>query len=177
MRVLGLTYRMFTIIVNIGGCMKFGFIVHSQSGNTLSVAKKLIDQLKYKGHEVFLIHIKSEDVNKSMQHPEALITVYEDNFTEVDVLIVGAWTQAFSLCRGMDYYCKHHLNVNSKETHVYVTHHFPYEWMGGTHAIKQLSNILKTKQHSIVSSKVFNWSRKNKDQQIQHWVESLLAKY
>jgi NAD(P)H dehydrogenase (quinone) len=157
--------------------MKFGFIIHSQSGNTLSVAKKLIDQLKYNGHEVYLTHIKSKDVNTSMQHPEALITVSEESFSEVDVLIVGGWVQAFSLCRGLGYYCQHQLNVKAKDTHIFVTHHFPFEWLGGTHAIKQLSSILITQKHSIRSSKVFNWSRKNNDEQVQDWVESLLKQY
>jgi len=154
--------------------MKIGFIIHSQSGNTLSVAKKLMDQLKQQGHEVVLTHLKDENVNTSMQHPERLITVMNESYPKVDLLIVGGWVQAFSLCRGLAYYAQQQLNIQAQETHLFVTHHFPYEWMGGNHAIKQLSTLLKGKNHKIKSTKIFNWSRKNNQQQIQQWVDSMI---
>lgn len=155
--------------------MKIGFIVHSQSGNTLSVAQKVIDQLKAQGHDVMLTHIKDEDVNVSMQHPERFITVVDEVTSNVDVLFIGGWVQAFSLCRGLNFAIQHHFNIQSKETHLFLTHHFPFEWMGGTNAMKQLTKHVIAKEHQVKTTKIFNWSRKNNQQLIEQWVDSMIT--
>lgn len=155
--------------------MKIGFIIHSQSGNTLSVAHKLMDQLNIQGHDVVLTHIKDEDVNNSMQHPERLVTVVEEVKSNVDVLIIGGWFQAFSLCRGLNHYINHQLNIQAKETHLFLTHHFPFEWMGGTNAMKQLSKHVLMKGHVVKTTKIFNWSRKNNQHQIELWIDSMMT--
>ncbi|MCD8574627.1 MAG: hypothetical protein LRY28_03915 [Erysipelotrichaceae bacterium] len=155
--------------------MKIGFIVHSQSGNTLSVAQKLMDQLKLQGHDVMLTHIKDEDVNVSMQHPERFIKVVDEVTSYVDVLFIGGWVQAFILCRGLNHYINHQLNIQAKETHLFLTHHFPFEWMGGTNAMKQLTKHVIAKEHVIKTTKIFNWSRKNNQQHIDQWIESMIT--
>lgn len=155
--------------------MKIGFIIHSQSGNTLSVAHKLMDQLKIQGHDVVLTHIKDEDVNNSMQHPERLVTVVDEITSNVDVLFIGGWVQAFSLCRGLNHYINHQLSIQAKETHLFLTHHFPFEWMGGTNAMKQLVKPLMSKGLDIKTSKIFNWSRKNNQHQIELWIDSMMT--
>lgn len=155
--------------------MKIGFIVHSQSGNTLSVAQKLMNQLIAQGHVVMLTHIKDENVNGSMQHPERYITVVDEVESNVDILFIGGWVQAFGLCRGLNYVIQHHFNIQAKQTHLFLTHHFPFEWMGGTSAMKQLSKLVLTKGLVVKTTKIFNWSRKNNQKNIELWVDSVIA--
>jgi hypothetical protein len=174
--VIGLNKENFHKYCEAGGCMKFGFLIHSQSGNTLSIAHRLSDVLTQKGHEVFVTHIKSRDVNRSMQFPQEIEIVQDNLPEEVDVLFVGGWVQAFSLCRGLQYYLNH-FNVRSNEINLFLTHHFPYEWMGGTNAMKQLKRLVLKANVKVVDDVIFNWSRKNNQNKIQEWIEKVLVRY
>lgn len=162
--------------VNQGGYMKIGFLVHSQSGNTLSIVNRLCDVFKMAGHEVYITHIKSSDVNRSMQFPQELVIIQDNLPNQVDVLFIAGWVQAFSLCRGLQYYLNQ-FNIKSNEINLFLTHHFPFEWMGGTHALKQLKSITSKFNSQVVDTKIFNWSRKNNQDKIQQWVDYITQKY
>jgi hypothetical protein len=151
--------------------MNIAIIIHSQTGNTLSVAQKLKTRLEEMNHQISLIHIKNSDQQSSYNQKPSLI-VSGDNLNQVyDVVIFGGWVQAFSLCLGFSHYLKEMPTFKSNQTHIFVTHHFPFAWLGGNNAISQMKSILSKHNITVNSSKVFNWSRKNNTKEIELWIE------
>lgn len=151
--------------------MNIAIIIHSQTGNTLSVAQKLRTRLEEMNHQISLIHVKNRDQQNTYNQKPSLVISGDELHQEYDVVIIGGWVQAFSLCLGFTHYLKEIPSLKSNQTHIFVTHHFPYAWLGGNNAISQMKSILSKHNITVNSSKVFNWSRKNNNEEIQRWVE------
>lgn len=151
--------------------MNIAIIAHSQTGNTLSVALKLKSRLEEMNHHISLVHIKNSEQQNAMNQEPSLIISGDELLQEYDVLIFAGWVQAFSLCLGFSSYLKKLPVLKANQTHIYVTHHFPFAWMGGNHAVSQMKSILNSHNITVDTTKVFNWSSKKNPEQIHDWVE------
>jgi hypothetical protein len=151
--------------------MNIAIIAHSQTGNTLSVALKLKSRLEETNHHVSLVHIKNSEQQASLNQEPSLNITGDELLQEYDAMIFAGWVQAFSLCLGFSSYLKKLPVLKAKQAHIYVTHHFPFAWMGGNHAISQMKSILNSHNITVNSTKVFNWSNKKNTQQIDTWVD------
>ena len=151
--------------------MNIAIIAHSQTGNTLSVALKLKSRLEEMNHHISLVHIKNAEEQNTLNQEPSLIISGDELLQEYDVMIFAGWVQAFSLCLGFSSYLKKLPILKANQTHIYVTHHFPFAWMGGNHAISQMKSILNGHNITANTTKVFNWSNKKNSQQIQNWVD------
>jgi len=157
--------------------MNIGIIVHSQTGNTLHVANRLKEQLEKTGHHVTLSRMKTLGESNSIQNPDQVELDHLADAHGYDVIIFGGWVQAFNLCQGFSKYLHQLETLNAKEVHCFVTHHFPFAWMGGNHAISQMKKILRSKNVTVHSTVVFNWSRKNNLSLIDTWAETFSQQY
>ncbi|MBS3972872.1 MAG: flavodoxin family protein [Erysipelotrichia bacterium] len=153
--------------------MNIALIIHSQTGNTLTIAQRLKQHLENDNHKVYLLHIKNKDDANTMKTPVDIITYGDLPSTEFDVVIYGGWVQAFGLCLGFSEYLQHHEPQKSQKVFTYVTQHFPYAWMGGNRALSQMKSILAKKNMQVYSFQVFNKTNKNLEQQIQTWIEKI----
>lgn len=156
--------------------MNIAIIVHSQTGNTLSVAQKLRTRFEEKGHSVSLSHIKDSDSQDSSNQKPGAVFLGDELPQDSDVLIIAGWVQAFSLCQGLSNFLNTWPIIKTHQTHIFVTHHFPYAWMGGNNAISQMKSSLSKQNIVVNSAKVFNWSNKSNLNQIDSWVEETVQR-
>jgi flavorubredoxin len=138
--------------------MKIGIIVHSQTGNTFEVAKKIHEKLISKGKDVELIRMVTlGDVEKMTKQIELDHLPTTEQF---DALIFGGWIQAFSLYPGMTMYLQQLPSLKDKQITCFLTQHFPFKWMGGTMGLSKMKKIINTKGGKVIASGIVNWSRK-----------------
>ena len=149
--------------------MKIGIIVYSQTGNTYSVAMKISEALIKKGHSVDIYKI--EALRETNQNANNIQITKMPNIEKYDGLIFASFVEAFSLCPVMDVYLKQLKSLNNKKVAVYVTQFFPYPWMGGKHAIKQMKKNLILKGNNITETGIVNWKNKNRDEIIEKLVK------
>lgn len=144
--------------------MKVGIIVHSHSGNTLSVAEKLKDTLAAKGHTVTLERVNAVNEDPSAQGPVELKDIPEAG--SYDALIFGAPVRAFSLTPTMKAYLAQITALKGKKVGYFTTQHFPFAWMGGNKAITQMKKACEAKGAVPLGTGVVNWSSKKREEKI-----------
>ena len=151
--------------------MKIGIIVHSQTGNTLSVAEKLQVKLSAAGHEVNLERLQVIGEGK----PGAKNIRFESlpDTRSYDALVFGAPVQAFSLSGVMQSYLGQAETIQGKKVAMLLTQHFPYAWMGGNRAIGQLKTACKVKGAVICGAGIVHWSKAGREKQIEEVVRTL----
>ena len=147
--------------------MKIGLIVYSYTGNTLSVAEKLLSTLISQSFDCQLQKIKAVDENPNVKHPELLIIPDTDDF---DVLVFAAPVRAFMTAPIMKMYLQQLPSLLNKDCYVFVTHHFPIAWLGGKQTVSAMAKMISHKQGTVKQSHVVDWSNKKKDQQIDRLV-------
>lgn len=151
--------------------MKVGVIVHSHTGNTLSVAEKMKEALSASGHEVTLEQVKA--VNENPNDIKNIQLELNPDIADYEVLIFGAPVWAFSLSAVMNTYLKQLPSMNGKKVSGFVTQSFPFPWMGGNRSIKQIFKICGEKGASILKSGIVGWSKKNREELITKLVKDL----
>jgi len=151
--------------------MKIGIIVHSFTGNTLKVAEKLKEELISIGHNV-----KLEQVTAVNEDPKQANKVELKNIPDVssyDAVIFGCPVRGFSLSPVMKLYLSQVSSLKGKKISCFVTHHFPFAWMGGNSTIKQFKAASEAKEGVVTESGIVNWSSKNREKNILEVVERL----
>ncbi|MBN1776000.1 MAG: flavodoxin [Oscillospiraceae bacterium] len=153
--------------------MKVGIIVYSNTGNTMSVAEKLEKALAAKGHSVEIKRVEAENEQSKPGSPVTLKTA--PDIAPYGTVIFASPVHAFSLAPAMKLYLSQIASLNGKKTHCFVTQEFKKAWMGGNHAIRQISSACKTKGGSMISTGIVNWSGERREQQIEEIVAALSA--
>ena len=150
--------------------MNIGLIVYSQTGNTLSVAQKLEQALTKKGHSATLERIEVEgDVTPGQ--PVQFKTL--PSTEQYDALVFGSPVQAFSLCQAMVEYLKQVAPLEGKRVAGLITQAFPYPWLGGNRAVRQMKRLCQAKDAVVCGSGIVNWMKKRREQQIVAVVDQL----
>jgi len=151
--------------------MNIGMIVYSQTGNTHSVAVKLEEKLTAAGHSVNLERLQVvggyESGTKDIQF-ETLPDV-----GQYDALVLGSPVEAFSLSPVMASYLKQVASLQNKKVAFLVTEAFPYPWLGGNRAVRQMKRACESKGATVCGSGIVNWMKKRRDQQIVEVVDRL----
>ncbi|MHB8130204.1 MAG: flavodoxin family protein, partial [Mobilitalea sp.] len=120
--------------------MNIGIIIHSHTGNTLSVGEKLKESLQAGGYTVALERVTA--VNEDPNAKEKVRLKSIPDLSKYDYVIVGAPVRAFSLSPVMANYLSQLPNMNDKKFACFVTQHFPKPWMGGNRAVKQMFRLI-----------------------------------
>lgn len=151
--------------------MKIGLIVYSQTGNTLQVANKLLDTFLTAGQDAHLEQITAAlDNSKAPGNPT--ITFAPDP-RQYDLLIFAAPVQAFSLCAVMKSYLAQMPSLEGKYAACFVTQQLSKPWLGGNHAIRQMSAAITQKGGKLGTTGIINWSNPAKDEQITRLIAAL----
>lgn len=151
--------------------MNIGIIVHSHTGNTLSVAEKLQERLSKKGHEVTIDRVVA--VNEEPSAAQNAILKLIPDTSKYDALIFAAPVRAFSLSPIMKLYLTQLASIKGKNVGCFVTEQLPFPWMGGNRAIKSMSQFIENKGGNLLISGIVNWSNKKRDLMINDIVERL----
>lgn len=149
--------------------MKIGIIVHSQTGNTYSVAEKLREKLLAAGHSVNIERITSvggEETDVKRIQIEKLPDV-----GTYDALLFGAPVRGASVSPVLTACLTQIASLQSKKVACFVTELFPYPWMGGNRAIGQMKKICESKGAAICGTGIVNWKNAHREEMITDIVE------
>lgn len=149
--------------------MKIGIIVHSHTGNTLSVAQKLMDKLLAEGHSVSLERVEAinEDQNEAGKVKLKSVPVTDG----YDLLIFGAPVRGFSLSPVMAAYLSKMKPITGKKVACFLTQAFPHPAMGGNRAMGQMKELCCSKGVEVCGTGIVNWSNINRRRRIDSIVE------
>ena len=138
--------------------MKKKVIYYSKTGNTQSVAERLAAVLNADIEPIVAV---SDDPN--IYDVELISNPHIEGF---DHLIFGSPVHGFSVSKIMNAYLNQLSNLKGKTIDLYITHFFPYAWMGGTRSLKQMKNIIEHKGGSVRFMTSINWKNKNRENDI-----------
>ncbi|HHR85911.1 MAG TPA: flavodoxin family protein [Candidatus Acetothermia bacterium] len=151
--------------------MKIGIIVYSRTGNTLSVAEKLKDKLTAAGHSAEIEQVRVAGGRKSGKRSFQLET--RPDVSRYDALVFGSAVEAFSLSPVMKSYLIGIDSLQGKLVACLVTQFFPYPWMGGNRAIRQMHELCESKGAMICGSAVVNWVKLRRETTTARAVDGL----
>ncbi len=137
--------------------MKIGIIVHSYTGNTYEVAKKLEEKLKGAGKDVEIQRVKMVGGDE----PKGKDIEFENppEVDKYDALIFGSPVHAFSLAVAMRTYLEQIPSLQDKKIALFVTKNLRFEWTGGTRAIGQMKKICQAKGGMIFGTGIVVWNK------------------
>lgn len=149
-------------------------VVHSLTGNTYSVAKKMKEKLMDNGHSVTIERIEAEgNADKTEGNPNKLHLTSLPDISSYDLVILGGPVRAFSMSPVVAAYLTSIKSLQGKKIILMVTQFFPFPWLGGNRAIAQMKSICKSKGGSVVGTGIVNWNRRNRENKIVELAESL----
>lgn len=151
--------------------MKVGIIVHSHTGNTLSVAQRLKEALSAAGHSVSVERVTAVDENPNAAMNVKLKTI--PDASAYDVLIFGAPVRGFALSPVMKEYLARIPALQGKKVGCFVTESFPHPSMGGNQAIAQFKKACELKGANVFETGVVNWSMGQREKKITILLEKL----
>lgn len=151
--------------------MNIGIIVYSQTGNTLSVAKKLEERLSAAGHSANLEQVTVAGGRKSGDRDFRLEALPDAG--RYDALVFGSAVEAFSLSSVMTRYLKQVGSLQGKKVACLVTQFFPYPWMGGNRAIRQMRKLCEARGATVLGSGVVNWAKSRREKTTTRAIDRL----
>jgi flavodoxin len=151
--------------------MKVGIVVYSQTGNTRSVAAKLREKLERAGHSVALEEVKLAGERKQGTREFQLGALPDP--APYDLLVIGSPVEAFSLSPVMGKALGQIRNLDKKSVLCLITQGFPFSWLGGNRAARQMQKLCEAKGGVIRGSAVVNWMGKGLDRRIEDAVDRL----
>ncbi|MEW5826399.1 MAG: flavodoxin [Candidatus Bipolaricaulota bacterium] len=153
--------------------MKVGIVVYSQTGNTRGVGQKLREALIAAGHEAVY-----EDVQLARPREGGSREFKLGPTPQVaghDLLVFGAAVEAFSLSPVLAQCLRNIDSLDGKRVACLVTQAFPYRWLGGNRALRQMRRLCEAKGARVVAGEVVNWMGAGLEARIERAVRSLVA--
>jgi flavodoxin len=152
--------------------MNIGIILHSHTGNTLSVAEKLQSALLAAGHSVTLERVTADGPQPPQGNAEIKLLTAPDP-SPYDFLIFAAPVWGFSLSTVMKKYLEGLPSLKGKKAGVFVTHRLSPAFLGGNHAAGQLKKACEAKGLAVQKTGVISWDDKKREKDI----EKLIAEF
>jgi len=144
--------------------MKKGIVIYSKTGNTLGVAKRLAFKMNL---EVMEVKVENDDPN--ILNP---VLVEAPDVSSYDHLVFAAPVHGFNLSKAMYVYLNQLPDLSGKTVDLFITHFFPFAWMGGNRTLKQMKMIIEGK-HAIVNQMTsINWKSKKREFVISQMIEN-----
>jgi menaquinone-dependent protoporphyrinogen IX oxidase len=135
--------------------MNIGIVVYSQTGNTRSVAAKLQEALSAAGQRASLEEVKL--AGERAQGTRTFQLAPLPSLAGYDALVFGSSVEAFSLSPVMVAALAAVPTLERKRVACLVTQAFPYRWLGGNRAARQMRKLCEAKGARVLGSDVVNW--------------------
>jgi len=149
--------------------MKIGILIYSHSGNTLSVAEKIKEEIKKRNFNSTIERVTLVNDDPHSRQPAVLKRIPDIN--NYDKLIIGAPINAFSLCKPMKMYLQNHAKLKNKEINCFVTQHFKHSFLGGNRGIKQITSFCNNQNSTVKNTAFIHWSSNNRKEEIDTTVD------
>lgn len=153
--------------------MKVGVIVHSYSGNTLSVAEKIKESLLKVGHSIDIVRIQIIGGENPGNRQFEIENPPEVN--NYDALIFGAPVRGFSISPVIAAYLNQLHSLKDKKAACFVTKKLSSDWTGGKKAIALMKDICESKGGIVVGMGTVCWKSKNRENEIDVLTEKLCS--
>lgn len=144
--------------------MKRLIVLYSKTGNTLGVAKRL-----EASGEFDLKEVKAQSDDPNNPKPELIVI---PDVSLHNHLIFASPVHAFRLCRIMQAYMNQLPDLSGKTIDLFITHSFPYAWMGGKGTLKQMKKIIEAKNGKVIKMTSVNWSSKKREEVIVEMIKA-----
>ena len=141
--------------------MNIGIIVYSQTGNTLQVVNRVKERLIGEGHSVVLEQVTV--VGGRTPKTKEFELEAKPNVEAYDAIVFASYVEAFSLCAVMARYLKAIGSLEGKQVACLATQQFPYPWMGGSRAIKQMKALCQSKGAMVRATGIVNWAKSRRE--------------
>ncbi|MCD1294071.1 flavodoxin [Methanocella sp. CWC-04] len=155
--------------------MKIGIIVHSQTGNTFTVAQKLQDKLSTAGHSVNIERIAP--AGGEQRDAKNIRFDKLPDLSAYDALVLGAPVQAFSVSPVMAAYLKQLPSLQGKKIACFVTKGLPFYWTGGNRAISQMKKACESRGGTVGATGIVIWKKTGVEKNIEDVVEKLSGSF
>lgn len=151
--------------------MKTAIIVHSFTGNTLSVAEKLKDTLEKRGVNVYLEKIEpTGGENKNDVDPARISFQSRLDLTEFDNVVIAGPVRGFSMSPVLKAYFDQG-SFKNRKVYLFVTHFFPFAFMGGNSAISQMKKFVEQREGIVLNSRIIDWKSPSREKEIRSLVD------
>ena len=141
--------------------MNIGIIVYSNTGNTLSAAKKLQEKLVADGHAVNIEQVTvTGEVSPGKKDFQFTAVPDPDPY---EAIIFGAPVHAFSLCSVMEDYLKQLTSLQGKKVAFLVTKQLPFYWTGGNRTASQMKKLCEDKGAETLGSGIVICSKSRRE--------------
>lgn len=147
--------------------------VHSRTGNTRSVAERLRQTLESSGHTVRIIDVRA--VSSSGHDPADQSFDGVTTLNGYDGIVFGSPVHAFSLAPDMEAFMKLLPSLKGKTVACFVTQAFPFAWMGGIRAVRQMTKLCRARGATVSAACVVNWGRTCREKLIRRTVERIAS--
>jgi NAD(P)H dehydrogenase (quinone) len=144
--------------------MKTKIVYYSKTGNTESVAKRMATVLNA---DIERIYAVSDDPN--IYNVELMLI---PDIKDAHHVIFGSPVHGFSLSKIMNAYLNQLPDLDGKIIDLFITHFFPYAWMGGTRSLKQMKGIIEYKGGTVRHMVSINWKNKKREVDIMNMIST-----
>lgn len=132
--------------------MKRAIVFYSKSGNTESVVKR------FKDFEVLRVKATSDEPSQKVVE-----LVENPNIGDYQEVIFACPVHGFMICKVMKAYLNGLDDLSGKTIDLFITHQFPFSWLGGNQTLKQMKKIIEQKNGVVRNMTSINWSSKKKE--------------
>ncbi|MFZ5353422.1 MAG: flavodoxin family protein [Bacillota bacterium] len=151
--------------------MKIGIIIHSHSGNTQYVAERLQEKLETAGHNVIIEKIIPADNNPDTIKYSDIVLKNMPDISPYEMLIFAGPVRGASASPVLAAYLTKLSTLKNKKVACFVTEAFPFPWMGGNRAVRQLIGFCEKKGVDVRLTGIINWMNSKREKMIEDLIE------
>lgn len=144
--------------------MKEKVICYSKTGNTLSVARRLSESLGISCEEV------KAYVDEKKQTLVSMIEI--PSLDGVSRVYFGSPVHGFQMPVATKGYLGTFDSFEGIEFVLFVTHFFPFSWLGGNQTLNQMKKLITDKGGKVIDQISVNWKSRKKEETINHLIKT-----
>ena len=135
--------------------MNIGILVHSKTGNTLSVVKLLEERLRKNGHTVSIERIVPD--NEDQPDKSKVMLVSAPSASKFDSIILAGPVHGFSPTPAIIKWIEGSGDLSGRNIPLVITQQLPFPFMGGNRTVRKLTELLQTQGATVPVSSIVNW--------------------
>lgn len=144
--------------------MKKAIVFYSKTNNTKSVVERFTD------FDFLQVKASSDDPNQTKVE---LIEI--PDVKDYDYLVFACPVHGFQACRVMKAYLEVLPDLSGKTVDLFVTHQFPFAFLGGKQGLKNLRKGIEKKNGVVRYATSINWSSKKREEDINKMIEEYVV--
>lgn len=154
--------------------MKIGIIIHTQSGHTAQFARAIAAKFNSVGHEAEIDLLRT--VGQVSPGSKKFSIKNAPSLEQYDAILFGGPVWAFkaspvimALLRGV-------IKIKNKKVLSFVTMAFPFSWLGGKQAIKEMNQELDASGGIVLPGEILHFLLKPNAQKMEQAVQRIYEK-